>query len=252
MAAHGRPLGDGDDADPLELPADTLQALQEFQAEQSDREKRFEDLKAEAEGRFADGDGQPLSMDLFSEDWNASQFWYDDGTARVLAKQLLRGTTDHSAIAVVSAPSVFVALRNMIHDAPSGPRPRIVLLEFDRRFDVFGHDFLHYDFMAPLRLPIDLKARFDRIVCDPPFLSEDCQTKSALTVRFLAKAWDPAGLKLITCTGERMLPVIRRLYRTAGVGATDFEPRHRNGLSNEFRCYANFDCDDWRRATEQE
>lgn len=28
-----------------------------------------------------------------------------------------------------------------------------------------------------MKLPAELKGAFDRIICDPPFLSEDCQTK---------------------------------------------------------------------------
>lgn len=51
------------------------------------------------------------------------------------------------------------------------------LLEYDVRFAVFGPESVAYDFANPLRLPAELKGKFDRIVCDPPFLSEDCQTK---------------------------------------------------------------------------
>ena len=72
-------------------------------------------------------------MDMFSEDWNASQFWvkmahsdatsifpfvhyvqYRDETATLLAEQLLDGATDDTAIAVVSAPSVFIQLKNIL------------------------------------------------------------------------------------------------------------------------------------------
>lgn len=53
-------------------------------------------------------------MEAFTEDWNASQFWYSDETATVLAKQLLDGATDETRIAVVSAPSAFIQLKNLI------------------------------------------------------------------------------------------------------------------------------------------
>lgn len=53
-------------------------------------------------------------MSMFSEDWNASQFWYNDATARLLAKELLAGATRDTGIAVVSCPSVFVQLKNLI------------------------------------------------------------------------------------------------------------------------------------------
>lgn len=55
----------------------------------------------------------------------------------------------------------------------------VKLFEFDPRFEVFGDDFVAYDFQQPLRgLPPQLKGAFDRVLIDPPFLSEDCQTKS--------------------------------------------------------------------------
>jgi len=53
-------------------------------------------------------------MDAFTEDWNASQFWYSDETATVLARQLLDGATDETCIAVVSAPSAFIQLKNLL------------------------------------------------------------------------------------------------------------------------------------------
>lgn len=53
-------------------------------------------------------------MDAFTEDWNVSQFWYSDETATVLARQLLDGATDETRIAVVSAPSAFIQLKNLL------------------------------------------------------------------------------------------------------------------------------------------
>jgi tRNA1(Val) A37 N6-methylase TrmN6 len=55
-------------------------------------------------------------------------------------------------------------------------RPQIKLLEFDERFAVFK-EFVPYDFEKAIKLPPELKGSFDAIICDPPFLSQDCQTK---------------------------------------------------------------------------
>lgn len=55
-----------------ELHSDTLAALQEFYLERDSQEKRFQDLKKDIEQK---GSQAQLSMDMFSEDWNASQFW---------------------------------------------------------------------------------------------------------------------------------------------------------------------------------
>lgn len=252
MAAQD--LADSDDDMP-QLPSDTLALLQEFQSEKDTRAKQFEDLKAAAESDFSATKDGKLSMDLFGEDWQASQFWYTDATARTLAEALLEGARKESCIAVVSAPSVYIALRNLLGErGEEQERPTVKLLEYDRRFEVFGSDFVYYDFQHPLRLPAELKGKFDRVICDPPFLSEDCQTKTALSVRFLSQSWAPLqtgeadvrGLRFISCTGERMGEVIGKLYGKIGTKTTDFEPEHSKGLSNEFSCYTNFEWEGWR------
>lgn len=75
-------------------------------------------------------------------------------------------------------------------------RPKLLLLEHDDRFGVFS-EYQFYDFNQPFKLPgtypasqpftpppltkngylAQLKGSVDHIICDPPFLSEDCQTK---------------------------------------------------------------------------
>jgi len=67
-------------------------------------------------------------------------------------------------------------------------------------------EFVRYDFAQPLQLPgeytwaarwgawcanqdqAELKGRFDRIICDPPFLSSDCQTKGRSTAKIIVNA----------------------------------------------------------------
>jgi hypothetical protein len=116
----------------------------------------------------------------------------------------------------------------------------------------------------------ELKGSATRVIVDPPFLSEDCQTKgmfasslevywswvdtderaAAMTVRWLSKAWGTSppqdNNRLMVCTGERMENLIITLYRPQGVLNTTFEPIHSKGLSNEFFCYANFECKEWK------
>ncbi|TKA74380.1 hypothetical protein B0A49_02215, partial [Cryomyces minteri] len=247
-------IGEADDDEIPQLSTGALDALKEFYGERDSRQRQFEDLKAQAEDDY---DGSPLTMEAFTEDWNASQFWYSDATATALAEQLLEGASNDSCIAVVSAPSVFIQLKNIVNSGRYPARPQMHLLEYDERFAVFKKEFVLYDFEHPMRLPAELKGKFDRIICDPPFLSADCQTKAALTVRWLSKSWaspadarelqsarnlNPTGLRLIVCTGERMEPLITKLYGKAGTRTTSFNPEHSKGLSNEFRCYANFEC----------
>ncbi|QUC22204.1 uncharacterized protein UV8b_06445 [Ustilaginoidea virens] len=229
-----------EDDEPLALSAHTLAALAEFNAERDAHQSRFDELSAQAERQT------PVSMDSFTEDWNKSQFWYSDDTADLLADQLLSGLRRGSSIGVVSAPSVFVALRNKLRRVSSDDCPKLVLLEHDDRFALFP-EYVRYDYQQPLKLPGQLKASLDRIICDPPFLSEDCQTKTALTARWLLRPSRPdiPLPRVIVCTGERMEALVTKLYRTLDVRTTDYEPKHARGLSNEFYCYANFECPAW-------
>ncbi|KAI1749040.1 putative N6-adenine methyltransferase-domain-containing protein [Xylaria castorea] len=258
-----------DTEDSLTLSTDTLAALQEFYAERDVQTEKLEKLKAlaaeahddgerrengENGGRGRGGGKEPtpeLSIHTFTEDWNESQFWYSDETANFLANQLLDGTSDDSVVAVVSTPSVFVALKKvMAASGYTGPRPKTYLLEHDYRFAVFP-EFVFYDFADPFKLPSHLKGTVDRMICDPPFLSDDCQTKMAMTLRWLARpsttktgSSSTAELRVLICTGERMEALVNRLYRPLGVRTTTYEPAH-SGLKNEFLCYANFECDAW-------
>lgn len=111
---------------------------------------------------------------------------------------------------------------------------------------VIPHIRLLYSPYSVLTEAGHLKASVDRFVIDPPFLSEDCQTKMALTVRWMAKKQPAGDSKVIISTGERMESLVTKLYRSFGLRTTNWAPVHAHGLSNEFYCYANFECDKWK------
>ena len=61
------------------LSAETFAALQDFYKEQDLRDKERSEIKA--------NNGDKLSsIDDFQEDWQLSQFWYDEKTAESLGK----------------------------------------------------------------------------------------------------------------------------------------------------------------------
>ena len=60
----------------------------------------------------------------------------------------------------------------------------------------FGSDFTFYDYKSPLDIPRELRESFDVVFADPPFLSEECLAKTAVTIKFLARD------KIVLCTGE--------------------------------------------------
>ena len=50
--------------------------------------------------------------------------------------------------------------------------------------------------------------------------------------------------RIIVCSGRIMESLILKLY--PGVRTTTYDPQHAQGrLSNEFGCYANYECDTW-------
>nr|CAG4646447.1 EOG090X0ABW [Macrothrix elegans] len=211
------------DDDEPELSSSTLAALNEFLAEKNKREERLRQL-AEAASSGANVDEVELD-----EDWQLSQFWYDDDTTETLTKAVLKLAGDNGNIACISCPTLYRHLRKV-----KPPTLTIRLLEYDTRFSVYGEDFILYDYNSPLEIPKELGSSFDLVVADPPFLSEECLTKTALTMRYLSKG------PLILCTGAVMEDLAKRLLQ---LKICKFQPRHKNNLANDFRCYANYDFD---------
>nr|CAG4641063.1 EOG090X0ABW [Eulimnadia texana] len=205
------------DSEP-ELSSHTLSALNEFLSEKKEREERISQIAAAG----------LVSEDVdIEEDWQLSQFWYDDKTSETLAKEVIRVAGDSGNIACISCPSVYRVLRKI------KPENCIVkLLEFDPRFGVYGEDFVLYDYRAPLSVPRDFQSAFDVVIADPPFLSEECLTKTAVTMRLMSKG------PLVLCTGAIMEELAAKLLQ---LKMCDFRPGHRNNLANDFRCYTNFD-----------
>ncbi|KAK1638107.1 putative N6-adenine methyltransferase-domain-containing protein [Colletotrichum phormii] len=235
-------ISDSED-EPLTLSSHALAALAEFKAEEDARQKEFERLQELAEAKAAKK--APISMAAFMEDWNKSQFWYSDETADFYARRLLEGADADTTIAIVSTPSVFVALHNILTARDENEaRPKVFLLEHDNRFNVFP-EFVWYDFAQPFKLPGELKGAVDRIIIDPPFLSEDCQTKTAMSVRWMMKPDAAEKGRVIVSTGERMSEIVLKVYKPLGVRTATYEPTHSRGLSNQFCCYAGFECDGW-------
>lgn len=68
------------------------------------------------------------------------------------------------------------------------PNCEYFLFEFDKRFDTaYGDKFVFYDCNQSTKIPKQLWRTFDVIIIDPPFLSEDCFTKIAVSVKLLSK-----------------------------------------------------------------
>ncbi|CAK9821613.1 EEF1A lysine methyltransferase 1 [Anthophora retusa] len=210
-------IENNDDDDDLQLCPTTLAALNEFLREKEERESEFK----------RNLENQTLDV-TFDENWQLSQFWYDEETIDTLVRGAINSTESNGRIALISCPTLYGKLKK------NGGKRQVTLFEYDERFQVYGDDFVSYNYKFPLNVPKDMSNSYDLVVTDPPFLSDECLTKTALTIKFLAKK------NIVLCTGGVMGELAGRLL---DVQICNFVPRHRNNLANEFYCYSNFDFD---------
>ena len=217
-----------DDDDMPQLSADTFSALSEFYKEQEEREQQ------QVEVRDLIENGKDID---WKEDWQLSQFWYSDETANDLAKAVINAVGDGGRIACISAPTLYRACKKVENTKVS-----FDLFEYDKRFAAYGDNFHFYDYKAPLDVNRELREKYDLVFADPPFLSEECLTKTMVTVKFLTKE----GGNIVLCTGAVMANLANRL---ANLNVCQYQPVHQNSLSNPFQCFANFDLDQHIKTT---
>ena len=102
-----------EDDDAPQLSADTFSALQEFYKEQEEKEEILRELNSSVIG-VGINLNTAKEYNCVSEDWQLSQFWYDDKTASDLAEEVIRiaeANGKFSSIACVSCPTLFTAIR---------------------------------------------------------------------------------------------------------------------------------------------
>ncbi|XP_072332933.1 EEF1A lysine methyltransferase 1 [Scyliorhinus torazame] len=206
-------MNDSDDDDDTRLSVHTLAALQQFQLDQ--QKKQFAGFNNYVVGSI-------------EEDWQLSQFWYSDETALRLAQEAIEAAANGGRIACISTPSVYQKLVQLWNGEYTA-----ILLEYDKRFSVYGKEFFFYDYNYPMNLHEDLQSHScDIVIVDPPYLSEECLSKIALTVNYLTKG------KILLCTGAIMEDLAAKLL---SVKMSKFLPEHNRNLANEFRCYMNYE-----------
>ncbi|XP_065218042.1 EEF1A lysine methyltransferase 1 [Planococcus citri] len=222
-------MTDEDDNDDMPcLSTEAMLALQEFMNEKQMQNNLSSDSNTD----------EPLKVNDIEENWQLSQFWYDDQTAEQLSSEALNEIENSGKIALIGCPSIYYFLKKRINDSVS-----IRLLDVDKRFSAYKDDFIYYDYNEPLppHIKDQWKNYFDIVVLDPPFLSEECFLKCALTAKYLAKD------KIIICTGAVMESFVKKVLNA---NKTTFEPKHKNNLANEFCCYINYSSKSLKLASE--
>lgn len=180
-------------------------------------------------------------------------FRYSDETqkvfGRVVKNLLKKSDEDCLSIGLLSCPSLFQTIRSIngesnSYSSPKRSRQQIFILdttkifEFDRRFESFGADFHFYDYnkAGEENYLSEFASKFDLIIADPPFLSEECLEKTSAIVKRLIK---PEGL-IILNTGSVQRELAEKFL---SLKESSYKPQHKNNLANEFSSFANFELD---------
>ena len=90
-------------------------------------------------------------------------------------------------MACVSCPTLFKALHFYLKetqshaelkqlDPASSSQIDIKLFEYDERFNIYGSDYVFYDYKQPLEMSEHFTKYFDLIIADPPFLSDEVKS----------------------------------------------------------------------------
>ncbi|XP_058121299.1 protein-lysine N-methyltransferase CG9154 [Anopheles ziemanni] len=204
------------------LPEDTMLILQQFLQEKAMRER--------SEATETDG--------CFEENWQLSQFWYNENTKQKLAlivetlrnRQVPLLPESNFKVALLSAPSALKHVQAVHED--------VILFEFDERFTKYGERFRKYDYNKAYEPEYmdEFCHQFDLIIADPPFLSQECISKMGTIIKKIAKQ----DGKVVLCSGAVVQDWAKEHLN---LDLCDFRPEHERNLGNEFRSYANFDLD---------
>jgi len=83
------------------------------------------------------------------------------------------------SIAFLSTPSLYFSL-------PEDRRSNCHMFDYDMKW-ASDRGFVHYDFNDPDMIPDDFLGRFDAIVIDPPFITEEVWRRYAVAVKKLSR-----------------------------------------------------------------
>lgn len=215
---------DYDDSDRPCLSSHTLAALREFFLQNQPS------LDADAADNVEKTENTGVQADLLPENWSLSQFWYDPATAQVVAEELHHlSRLTASTVACIACPTLYVQLKK------SSPEVEAQIFEFDKRFEKYGTDFIFYDYNQPEDLPSIYQHKFQVVVADPPYLSEECLVKVTKTMKLLANQKNAFFLLL---TGRVQHELAAKLLNARPCG---FQPTHHHKLGNEFMLFTNYD-----------
>ena len=113
------------------------------------------------------------------EKGDMNQYWYSQATIEALAGEAER----------LKAKAAFISTPSLFFSIPKATRTKLgcVVLDYDKKWEK-EDGFYFYDFNEPTEIAEELAHKFDLVVIDPPFITEDVWTKYAETAKLTATA----------------------------------------------------------------
>ena len=199
---------------------------------------RFETLAALNDVYASISGPAPIDEDGFpviEEDWELSQFWYDKDTGDRVMKYIADyvNSIENCKVGCVSTPSLY---RAYLRNKEMFPNAEFILFEYDTRFQVMGINFEFFDYNKPLMIKDKYQNQFNLLLCDPPFLSDECNEKMKQSIEYLR---NKDQFILIYLTGKLAEPYITKY--NPELKLTDIRVNHEHQLQNAFGLFSTKD-----------
>ncbi len=163
----------------------------------------------------------------FVEKGDFNQYWYSSRTIEAIRLEIL--SRDPRTIAFLSTPSLFFAVCN---DVPGSH-----LFDLDEDFDESTSGrFIKLDYRSP-NISSDHRHKYDIVVIDPPFISEEVIQAYLEIYGVLAKR--PESLLLFTTISENRT-IIERFMSPNIIITANFLPCIPN-LVYQYRIFTNYE-----------
>uniref|UniRef100_A0A6T7IIE5 N6-adenine methyltransferase n=1 Tax=Bigelowiella natans TaxID=227086 RepID=A0A6T7IIE5_BIGNA len=133
------------------------------------------------------------------EDGDLNQYWYSLNTIDAMVKEVMENA---KVCAFLSTPSVYFSLPKK-----SELRTNSKVFDLDKRFKK-DPGFVEYDFNKPDEIPKEIHGKFDYVVIDPPFITEEVLTLYAKAAKLLLQEEG----KILISTLVENAAIVKKLY----------------------------------------
>jgi EEF1A lysine methyltransferase 1 len=180
-------------------------------------------------------------LELPAENFKLSQFWFDEPSREMLAREALNAplpdrqgaaADEPRRIALVSAPSIWYTIEAL--KKSEGFPASVMVLDIDPRFESsIGDEFVLFDYNHAADIPAALHGTFDYMICAPPYVSIECIDKYIAAFKLLARHPNSPTAFVIGS-------IMEDAFAERGFGMKDMEIHYSSKFCTPMRYYCNY------------